>query len=121
MNMIPPLPLSTEVAVQQVTSRLEAAGLQVCRSFDLQSARNSLADPDGCTCPYHGTAKCDCQYVVLMVNLEGLDPVALEFHGHGQQTQLALVEVAGVHQDEATVNLVREVVGNPTTLDLAGH
>lgn len=120
MSMIPPLPMEPEMAVRRVTRRLEAAGLQVGRSFDLQSARESLADPDGCTCPYHGTAKCDCQYVVLMANLEGLDPVAIELHGHDEETRVTLIEVAGVPRDEGTVKLVRDALAYLAAPDLAG-
>ena len=51
-------------ATTWVTTRLEARGLSVTRSFDLRSAR---AAGGRCTCRSHGTAACDCQMVVLLV------------------------------------------------------
>src|SRR5690349_3807482 len=46
------------------TRRLEEAGYQTVRTFDLQASRLAQFD---CPCPHHGTEKCDCQMVVLLV------------------------------------------------------
>ncbi|OGO67069.1 MAG: hypothetical protein A2Z37_16960 [Chloroflexi bacterium RBG_19FT_COMBO_62_14] len=116
MSIIAPLALNSDAAVRRVIQELMAAGLQVSRSFDLQSAHESLADPDECACPYHGTARCTCQYIVLLAHPEGSDPVAIELHGHDKETHMALVEVAGVAQDEETVRLVKAALAKLVTV-----
>jgi hypothetical protein len=55
---------SGEEAAQVATDLLSARGFQVFRSFDLQAAR-AAASP--CSCPHHGTARCSCAYLVLLV------------------------------------------------------
>jgi hypothetical protein len=76
-------------AIEQSIRRLDAAGLQVVRSFDLKVARAAHV---GCTCPHHGTDQCDCQMVVLLVYGQDGPPVTLVVHGHDGQTQIALVD-----------------------------
>src|SRR5512140_2678676 len=68
---------------------LEGLGLRLVETFDLQTARLALT---GCTCPYHGTADCDCQMVVLMVYGEAAAPAALMLHGNDGQTWVSLPE-----------------------------
>jgi hypothetical protein len=41
--------------------RLEQAGFQAVRTFDLQAARVSHLH---CACPHHGTSQCNCQMIV---------------------------------------------------------
>lgn len=121
MSSLASLPMNSDLAVRRVTQELMAAGLQVRRSFDLQSARKALADPEGCHCPYHGTAKCSCQYIVLLVNPEGSEPVAVELHGHDAETHLALIETAGVAQDEDTVGRVKTALARLVAPDPVGE
>ena len=83
------LNLDTEQAVEQVTRRLTADGLQVMRSFDLQTARSTHTN---CTCPNHGTAECDCQMVVLLVYDKRGKPLTLMAHSQDGQTQFELVD-----------------------------
>jgi hypothetical protein len=84
---------------QQTVDLLEAffaeQGLSVVRSFDLQTARSELHDPTACTCPYHGTDRCTCQYIVFLVYGDGEDPLSLVVHGHDQWTQIAIEHEAG--------------------------
>jgi hypothetical protein len=68
-------------------SLLEAAGLEVTRSFDLHATR---AFAGGCGCPHHGTAVCDCHYAVLLVRAPGTAPLVLLAHGRDGVTWFSL-------------------------------
>lgn len=76
-------------AVQKVVDRLNASGLRVIRSFDLQSARATHAD---CTCPHHGNEKCDCQLVVLLVYDDPGSMLTIVVHGRDKKTDLTLAD-----------------------------
>ncbi len=90
------IPLSCDEAVERISHAFQAAGYQVERSFDLQSARQALRVPESCPCPHHGTAQCSCQYVVLLVSLDG-PPVSLSAHGQEHHTVLAFEGSAAGH------------------------
>lgn len=77
-------------AIEQLSRDLAGEGLRVTRSFDLQSARQALRDPEGCPCPHHGTTNCTCQYVVLLVGLGTEPPLTLVAHGHDGATHLSM-------------------------------
>ena len=83
------LNLDSDQAVEQVTRRLSDDGLQVVRSFDLQTARSTHTN---CTCPNHGTAECDCQMVVLLVYDKQGEPLTLMAHSQDGQTHFELVD-----------------------------
>ena len=100
-----PLPWSD---VQPLLRRaLEDVGLIAVQSFDLQSARESLLDPELCPCPYHGTSQCTCQYIVYIVRQEGQPPISLEVHGYDDRTNVSLAPPSDGIIDECTMNLVR--------------
>ena len=86
-----------EVAAQAATAVLTRRGLQVLRSFDLRTAQ---AMHSGCTCPYHGTEHCTCQYVVLLVYGTSGSPAVLTFHSRDEQTNVQIVRDA-YNQPEA--------------------
>ena len=69
--------------------KLTAANLRVVQTFDLHSARHSLAD---CSCPHHGTDQCDCQMVVLLVYAKVAEPAPLILHGSDGKTSFSLVD-----------------------------
>jgi hypothetical protein len=73
-------------AVGALIEALEGDGLRVYRSFDLQAALTYLPD---CGCPHHGTAPCDCQYVVLLVYDGDALPTQIVAHGRDERTWLA--------------------------------
>lgn len=79
----------SQTAIEQSMRRLDQAGFQVMRSFDLKVARAAHV---GCACPHHGTDQCDCQLVVLLVYGQDETPVTLVVHGHDGQTEIALVD-----------------------------
>jgi hypothetical protein len=59
------------------------------RSFDLQTAR--LAHTH-CVCNYHGTEKCDCQMIVLLVYEQQGQPLTMVVHSRNGQTQIEMVD-----------------------------
>ena len=67
---------------QQWTS----AGFHIVQTFDLQVARLAHSD---CTCPYHGTANCDCQLTVLLVYLQAEEPSSLVLHSRDGRTEVS--------------------------------
>ncbi len=84
------LKLDNEQAVSEVTQRLDDDGLQVVRSFDLQTARSTHTN---CTCPNHGTEMCDCQMVVLLVYGHQGEPLTLVAHTQDGYTHFELVDI----------------------------
>jgi hypothetical protein len=95
-----------ELAAQAATEVMTRHGLQVVRSFDLRTAHGAHSAHDGCACPYHGTAECTCQYVVLLVYGESGAPATLTLHGREAQTQVRIVRDAGNRPDERLVDQI---------------
>jgi hypothetical protein len=81
-----------ETAAQAATAALTRHGYRVVRSFDLRSALTTHAD---CECPYHGTAQCTCQFVVLLVYSEAGDPVVVTAHSRDTLACVQIVRPAG--------------------------
>lgn len=81
-----------EKSLVWLKEKLVAANLRVVQTFDLHSARHSLAD---CSCPHHGTDQCDCQMVVLLVYAKVTEPATLILHGSDGKTSLSLVDDPG--------------------------
>ena len=78
-----------EAAIGQAIRLLSNAGLEVVRTFDLQSA---CADQPGGVCPHHGTAPCNCQLAVLLVYGQAEAPAALLAHSCDGQTWFSVVD-----------------------------
>lgn len=74
-----------------INRQLTRAGFRVTQTFDLNVAR--LAHPD-CPCPHHGTDKCNCQMIVLLVYRKKNAPVTLVIHSQDGQTWLSLTNPA---------------------------
>jgi hypothetical protein len=70
-----------------VKEKLTTAGFRVVPTFDLQVARSAHAD---CTCPHHGTDKCNCQLVVLLIYGKQEDPATLVIHGQDGKTWISM-------------------------------
>ncbi|MBI3359685.1 MAG: hypothetical protein HY023_01070 [Chloroflexi bacterium] len=85
-----------EVAAQAATAALTRRGFRVVRSFDLRSALTAHAD---CECPHHGTARCTCQFVVMLVYGETGEPVVVTAHSHDAQARAQLVRDAMTQPD----------------------
>jgi hypothetical protein len=101
------LQTDSQAAIEQSIQRLDSAGLQVMRSFDLKAARAAQVD---CTCPYHGTDQCDCQMVVLLVYGQDDLPVTLVVHGHDGQTQIALVDTPEEQPDSRLIQAIMRAI-----------
>jgi hypothetical protein len=93
----------SQTAIKAVMTTLARHGLHVIRSFDLQSA---LGAHGGCECPHHGTAQCNCQFVVLLVygeaSLRGgkaAEPVVITTHSRDNRTEAKIVHDAAAIPD----------------------
>jgi hypothetical protein len=88
----------SETALKAVRTSLARHGLSAARSFDLRSA---LGAHSGCECPHHGTAQCNCQFVVLLVYSqaplqggEAVEPVVITTHSRDNRTEARIVHDA---------------------------
>ena len=86
MNLVVTLESSGEKAAQLAQRSLGQRGLQVVRSFDLLGSES-----DACSCRYHGTPRCTCQYSVLLVYPAAGPPAVVTVHGHESHTRLEIV------------------------------
>jgi len=105
MNRIVSFECSGEEAAQWAQRRLGQRGLHVVRSFDLLGSES-----DACSCPYHGTPRCTCQYSVLLVYPAAGSPAVVTVHGHESHTRLEIVVDANVAPDVELVDLIRETL-----------
>lgn len=102
---------STLIALEAL---LQGADLHVVRSFDLQVARQALLEPSYCPCPHHGTERCNCQYLVLLIYGERAEPVTLTVHGHDDRTDLSIESIGSIDQRELEQRLRQLIAGSPT-------
>jgi hypothetical protein len=112
MNQANPLlsiPKSCEAALPHVLDALQLAGLQTVRSFDLKVARSLHSD---CICPNHGTEKCDCQLVVVLVYGHDSPPATLIAHGRDRQTQFHLVDSPQQHPEPVLELSIRQTLAS---------
>jgi hypothetical protein len=76
-------------SVAAIRRELGRAGFRVEQSFDLRSALTLVPN---CPCPHHGTARCDCQYTVLLIYGPAPTPVTLVVHGHDHRCWIGLAD-----------------------------
>jgi len=107
METLLSLPLPWSDVQAQLERAFSVVGLDSVQSFDLQSARESLLDPELCPCPYHTTTQCTCQYIVFIVRQKRKTPISLEVHSYDDSTYVSLVPTTGTNIDDGTMNLVR--------------
>jgi len=93
---LPSLNLDADQAVSLITDLLIESRYQVLPSFDLQAARAARIL---CPCPHHGTARCDCQMVVLLIYGQEEQPASLVIHGQDGKSFLTLVDNAQQRPD----------------------
>jgi hypothetical protein len=101
------LQADSQTAIEQSMQRLNLAGLQVVRSFDLKVARAAHV---GCNCPHHGTDQCDCQMVVLLVYDQNSPPATLVVHGHDGETQFTLVDTPEQRPAPELINTIVQAI-----------
>src|SRR5512147_687379 len=87
--------------------RLNSAGLHTVRTFELQAAH---VPQIGCNCPHHGTDRCDCQMVILLVYGESLQPASLIAHGHDGLTWISLVDTPQQRVDGHLEMMIRQAL-----------
>jgi hypothetical protein len=100
---------------------LTRRGFRVVRSFDLRSALAPLTAHVDCECPHHGTAKCTCQFVVLLVYGDpsaepalslskgsGGAPVVITTHSQDAQAQVQIVRPTGTGEAVRDLKAVRD-------------
>lgn len=93
--------------------RLSECGWKTLRTFDLKEAMFST---EGCSCPHHGTQKCDCEMVVLLIYGLEPEPVTVLLHGCDGQTQVMFGQDAQKKITEASVLAIRRALeGNEST------
>jgi len=80
---------SCRASAARLKKHLTATGLSVLQTFDLHSAR--LAHKD-CPCPNHGTDRCECQMIVLLIHGTGSISATLILHGDNHRTWLSLID-----------------------------
>jgi hypothetical protein len=100
-------------AVAEVIQQLVSANLQVLRTFDLQISRTAFPQ---CTCPNHGTEKCDCEFVVLLVYRDSLPPASLIAHGHNGKTWFTLVDSPEQRAAPQSIAAIRQALILPEPL-----
>jgi hypothetical protein len=110
--------------LQWAKGQLSQSNLRAVQTFDLQAARAALPD---CSCPNHGTDKCDCQMVVLLVYGKAEDvstplntsPVTLILHGNNGQTWFSIADNVQQISDKKLADEIRQVLQNePTSIPL---
>ena len=106
--MITPSPFLTldcscKETLDWLKKRLAAVPLRVMQTFDLHDARQAF---EGCACPHHGTAQCDCQMVILLVYDSAPEPATLILHGNEKKTWISLADRLS---QPANVNLVMSI------------
>ncbi len=113
MNTSPFLSINhpCDEALQWTKKQLSQAGLRSMQTFDLHAARAGSHD---CSCPNHGTNKCDCQMVVLLVYGKAAEPVTLILHGNDGNTQLSIADDPRQRADTKLIKTIQQ------TLELKG-
>jgi len=127
LNFTPLLTLAQnhEEALSDVTLSLQSNGLQVVRSFDLQSA---CASYPGQLCPHHLEDVCDCQLVVLLIYGGVSQPISLIAHSNDGVTQIGLGQFPNEKPNPllesritAVLNAAQTIVPRKRTLHAAKH
>ena len=91
-----------------VKRQLTSAGFRVVETFDLQDARLAHSD---CPCPHHGTDRCNCQMLVLLVYQKKQEKTAtLVIHGQDDKTWLSLANPMGQRANQPLEATVRRVL-----------
>jgi hypothetical protein len=96
-------------AVEWLASQASLAGLSVVRTFDLQAAHHDQAV---CLFPHHGTDKCDCQMVVLMVYQVNRTPVTIVVQGYNNQTWFSIVDTPEQRADPRLETSIRHLAAS---------
>lgn len=98
---------SCEDTLRWINEQLLQSGLRPIQTFDLQTARLGLHD---CACPHHGTEKCDCQLVVLLVYGDMVEPATLILHSNDGKTWVSTSDNPLQRADKKLMNRIRQAL-----------
>jgi hypothetical protein len=101
--------------VNQAVRQLQRAGFDVRRSFDLQTTR---AFQSGCSCPHHGTALCNCQYAVLLVQSPDGSLLTLLAHGRDGLTWFSLADDPEANASGLMVEEVKRLLQQAAAVEM---
>jgi len=109
MNIFPFLSVNQpcDEALQWVRKQLQQADLRAVQTFDLHTARVGLHD---CPCPNHGTEKCDCQMVVLLVYGKATEPETLILHGNDGQTWVSMPDTPNQQKNTMVATTIKSTL-----------
>jgi hypothetical protein len=96
-----------ETAASVAALFLGRSGFRVQRSFELTSAMAAVED---CCCPYHGTERCTCQFVVLLVYGDQGDPVVVTAHSRDTRATVEIVRDQTSPPDQRFVEQVQSAL-----------
>jgi hypothetical protein len=108
------VPNTYNATAELLNKRLSQNGSKVLQTFKLQDA---LFGCEGCQCPNHGTAKCDCDMVVLLFYASELEPITLILHGYDGQTWISLTDQASQKSSERIALAIQQALG----ADISSH
>jgi len=98
-------------AIPWVVSRVEQAGLNVIRTFDLLAASHESSD---CPYPDHSDDRCDCQVVVMLIYGDDYQPVSLIAQSQRGRTWLSLVDTPQQRADPRLESVIRQALNSET-------
>jgi hypothetical protein len=98
-----------QVVVDLIADALNKASLQVVQSFDLQVAK---AAHTHCSCPHHGSDKCDCQMIMLLVYDRDGQPATLVAHGQDGKTHLGMINNSNPRHSACLIDTILNIFSN---------
>ncbi|MGA2765609.1 MAG: hypothetical protein ABSG17_19850 [Spirochaetia bacterium] len=99
-----------QAALGRLVGMLREKGFHARRTFDLQLARQLLRSGEAELCPHHGTAPCNCQYIVLQITGPGRVPSMVVIHGHDRTTTISFLSSAGEEAKHDILSAVNEAL-----------
>ena len=96
-----------EKVLQWTNEQLTRTGLRTLQTFNLNTA---LAGTSNCICPDHGTGKCDCQMVILLIYEPSWEPVTLILHGNHGQTWLSFAETSTARPNSRLADSIQQLL-----------
>lgn len=97
---------NSAVAIDKIAEILNDHGLKMERSFDMRLHPDESIP---CSCPHHGTSKCDCQIVVLLIygNIGG--PETVVAHSRDGRTVFSLATRPDAPQQVELIHIFHNI------------
>jgi hypothetical protein len=93
-----------QVVVDLIADALNKASLQV-----VQVAK---AAHTHCSCPHHGSDKCDCQMIMLLVYDRDGQPATLVAHGQDGKTHLGMINNSNPKHSACLIDTILNIFSN---------